>query len=270
MIEFSEVTYTHPNGVVAIRDVNLKITEGEVVAIVGANGAGKTTLVKHINGLLKPTRGKVTVFGQDTKDASVAQLSRKVGIVFQNPDHQLFSDTVENEIAFGLRNFGFPEGVVSKRVSWALEFFSLQEYRGSSPLVLSGGEKKRLCLATVLAWDPDVIILDEPTVGQDMIQKERLEQIVRMLIERRKTVIIVSHDIEFIWPIQPRIIVMAGGKVVADGHASEIFSDDRILSAANLIRPQLVDLSMRLKVRPERPFVNVFEAKRWLLPYLGR
>ncbi|MEM3510071.1 MAG: ABC transporter ATP-binding protein, partial [Nitrososphaerales archaeon] len=163
MIEFNSVTYIHPAGVKALDDITVKFGQGELVAIVGANGAGKTTLVKHMNGLLKPTKGTVKVFGYDTTQQTVASLSRRVGVVFQNSDHQLFSDTVEHEVEFGLRNFGFSHEVVKQRVDWALRFFGLNEYATTSPMMLSGGEKKRLCLAAVLAWDPDVLVLDEPT-----------------------------------------------------------------------------------------------------------
>lgn len=269
MISFDSVRFVHQNGVVALENVDLKIGDGELVAIVGENGAGKTTLIKHINGLLKPTKGTVSVFGLDTKKTSVAQLSRRVGIVFQNPDHQLFSDSVENEIVFGLRNFGMEEETIAKRVQWALEFFGLDEYRKSSPLMLSGGEKKRLCLAMVLAWDPDVLILDEPTVGQDFAQKEKLEQIVRMLATRSKTVIIVSHDVEFIWPLQPRVIIMSRGQIIADGSAERAFSDRKAAEEANLVRPQLLDLYWNISPRPATAFRNVHEARQWLLQVMG-
>jgi energy-coupling factor transport system ATP-binding protein len=268
MIEFNNVSYMHASGLIAIRDVNLRIGKEEVVAIVGANGAGKTTLVRHVNGLLKPTKGNVTVFGTDTKKATIAELSRRIGIVFQNPNHQLFSDTVENEIAFGLRNFGFDDCTISKRLDWTLEFSDLKEYRHSSPLVLSGGEKKRLCLAMILSWDPEIIVLDEPTVGQDLLHKERLQQIIRMLISQGKTVIIVSHDIEFIWPMQPRILVMAAGRILADGTTADVFGNDNILADANLIRPQLLALSRMLRVKPDKPFANIHEAEKWILSHL--
>jgi len=267
MIEFYDVSFRHQNGIMALREINLKIETNTLTAIVGENGAGKTTLVRHINGLLKPSQGKVLVFGEDTKKQSVARLSRKVGIVFQNPDHQLFSDTVENEILFGLRNFGIEEK--HDRLEWALDFFDLSRYRNVSPMLLSGGEKKRLCIAFVLAWDPDVLILDEPTVGQDYVQKERLLHTVQMLISQGKTVVIVSHDIEFIWPLQPRTVVMAGGRILADGPAKEIFRDDAVLEKARLLKPQLLDLSQRLGIEAGA-FSDVYEAKRWLTHRLGR
>ncbi len=265
MIEFNEVSYIHPTGVKALDGVSIRFRQGELAAIVGANGAGKTTLIKHMNGLLKPTEGTVKVFGQDTTQLSVASLSRKVGIVFQNSDHQLFSDTVEHEVEFGLRNFGFSEDVVKQRVEWALRFFGLDGYANTSPMMLSGGEKKRLCLAAVLAWDPDVLVLDEPTVGQDLLHKERLEQIIRLLLTQGKTVILVSHDIEFLWPLQPRTIVMSRGKILADRPASKVFTDDSILVAARLIRPQLVELAQRLKIGDEEVFDSIYTAKRWIL-----
>ncbi|MEM3716029.1 MAG: ABC transporter ATP-binding protein, partial [Candidatus Bathyarchaeia archaeon] len=167
MIEVEDVYFTYPNGVEALKGVSLKIYDGEFIAIMGQNGAGKTTLVKHFNGLLKPTRGRVLVDGVDTRHTTVASLARKVGFVFQNPDHQLFSETVEEEISFALRNFGFDENVIRERVEWALNLLDLAQYRKASPFMLSGGERKRVALASVLAWDPDILVLDEPTIGQD-------------------------------------------------------------------------------------------------------
>ena len=264
MIEFSDVTFVHQTGVTALRDVNLRISEAETVAIVGENGAGKTTLVKHITGLLKPTKGSVMVDGEDTRQKTTAELSRKVGIAFQNPDHQLFSESVEEEVSFGLRNFGFSQELIQKRVGWALSFFGLEEYRKSSPLTLSGGEKKRLTLACVLSWNPEVVVLDEPTVGQDAIQKEKLSEITKMLRSTGKTMIIVSHDIEFIWPLQPRLVVMSGGSVVADGPAAEVMLNTLVLNRARVSQPQLVRFHQSLEDRPREPFVDVLDARNWV------
>lgn len=248
----------------ALSDVSLTLGKGETVAIVGENGAGKTTLVRHANGLLKPTKGSVLVDGVDTRETTTATLSRKVGIAFQNPDHQLFSDSVESEVSFALRNFGFAEEEVSKRLEWALSFFGLEQYRKSSPLVLSGGEKKRLTLACILAWDPEVVVLDEPTVGQDSVQKEKLAQIFRMLQSTGKTIVIVSHDVEFLWPIQPRLVVMSGGKVVADGGTSKIMADRELLEGARVTQPQMLRLYSGLVSRPAVPFLDVRTARDWV------
>jgi len=234
------------------------------VAIVGENGAGKTTLVKHVTGLLKPASGTVLVDGGSTASTSTAQLSRKVGVAFQNPDHQLFSESVEEEMSFALRNFGFAPELVEQRVSWGLELFGLDQYRKSSPLVLSGGEKKRLTLACILAWDPEVVILDEPTVGQDSIQKEKLVQTIRMLSTAGKTVVVVSHDIEFLWPMQPRVVVMKAGKIVGDGPASKVMQEKDLLDSARVAQPELVALYQSLDVRPPDPFVDPLDARRWL------
>ena len=264
MIELQDVSFIHQNGLTALDKVSLKVEAGETVAIVGENGAGKTTLVKHVTGLLKPSRGTVLVDGVDTRASSTAALSRKVGIAFQNPDHQLFSESVEEEMAFALRNFGFTPELVENRVSWGLRLFGLEEYRKASPLVLSGGEKKRLTLACILAWDPDVVILDEPTVGQDAIQKEKLAGTIKMLGSKGKTVIVVSHDIEFLWPIQPRVVVMKGGRILGDGPASRLMQEKELLSTARVAQPQLVTLYQELDPRPKDPFVDPLEARHWI------
>ncbi len=264
MIEFQDVSFIHPGGVRALEGVNLKVDVGETTAIVGENGAGKTTLVKHITGLLKPNSGKVLVDGVDTKTTSTARLSRKVGVAFQNPDHQLFSETVKEEMAFALRNFGFSPDLVEQRVSWGLKLFGLEEYVDSSPLVLSGGEKKRLTLACILAWDPEVVILDEPTVGQDSIQKERLAGTIKMLASAGKTVIVVSHDIEFLWPMQPRVVVMKSGRVLGDGPAAQMMQMEDLLESARVVQPQLVAFYQALRGRPEAPFVDPLGARRWV------
>jgi len=264
MIEFQDVTFVHQNGVRALDGVSLKVEEGETLAVVGENGAGKTTLVKHVTGLLKPATGRVLVDGVDTRETSTAQLSRSVGVAFQNPDHQLFSESVREEMAFALRNFGFPPELVEQRVKWGLQLFALEEYADSSPLVLSGGEKKRLTLACILAWDPKVVILDEPTVGQDAIQKEKLAGTIRMLSSTGKTVIVVSHDIEFIWPVQPRVVVMRSGRVIGDGPAKEVMLDAASLESARVAQPQLVSFYQHLGSRPKDPFVDPLQARRWI------
>ena len=247
MIEVKNVYFTYPNGVEALKGVSLKIDKGDFVAIMGQNGAGKTTLVKHFNGLLKPTKGDVFVDGVNTRDESVATLARKVGYVFQNPDHQLFCETVEQEIAFALKNFGFKEELIEKRVKWALNLLGLTQYRESSPFMLSGGERKRVALASVLAWDPEVVVLDEPTIGQDYMQKERLRQFIMQLRSQGKTVVIVTHDVEFVADCNPRIVLMANGKILADGPAEEILTNSNLLAKASVISPQITQIFLKLK-----------------------
>ena len=242
MIIVENLYFTYPNGVKALLGVNLKIEDGEFVAIMGQNGAGKTTLVKHMNGLLKPTRGRVLVDGVDTRRVSVAWLARKVGLVFQNPDHQLFSETVEEEISFALKNFGYDKKTIKRRVEWALKMLDLERYRKVSPFMLSGGERKRVALASVLAWDPKIIILDEPTIGQDYMQKEKLRQFILQLNQQGKTIIVVTHDVEFIAECNPRIILMKQGRIMVSGKAEEILTNEDLVKEASITLPEIAKL----------------------------
>lgn len=268
MIEVKDVYFTYPNGVEALRGVSLKIDRGEFVAIMGQNGAGKTTLVKHFNGLLKPTKGDVFVDGVNTKEVSVATLARKVGYVFQNPDHQLFCETVEQEIAFALKNFGFDEELIKRRVEWALNLLGLSQYRETSPFMLSGGERKRLALASVLAWDPEVVILDEPTIGQDYAQKEKLRQFIFQLKSQGKTIVIVTHDVEFVADCSPRVVLMADGRIVADGKAEKILTDPDVLAKASVISPQVTQVFMKLEhLGFPREIIDIYEAREIIVEH---
>ncbi|MEA2089814.1 MAG: ABC transporter ATP-binding protein [Thermoproteota archaeon] len=269
MIEIRDVSFTYPSGVEALRDVSMRIRNGEFVAIMGQNGAGKTTLVKHFNGLLKPSKGDVFVDGVNTKDTSVARLARKVGFVFQNPDHQLFCESVEDEVAFALRNFGFEKDVIEKRITWALNLLDLTEYRHTSPFMLSGGERKRAALASVLAWNPEVVILDEPTIGQDYQQKEKLRQFIIQLNAQEKTVIVVTHDVEFVAECSPRVTLMTEGKIIADGTAKEIFTNPKLLARASIIPPQITQIFLELSdLGLPSGVIGVYEAGKILLERL--
>lgn len=247
MIEIEGLAFKYPNGVLALDDVNLKIGEGEFLALMGENGAGKTTLIKHFNGLLKPTAGVVRVDGLDTRHLSVASLSRKVGLVFQNPDHQFFCETVREEISFGLLNFGYPRHMIEKRVNQVLRMLDLERYSESSPFALSGGEKKRVALASVLAWNPKYLVLDEPTIGQDALQKERLRNFIIQLITQGKCVVVVSHDVEFVAECKPRVVVLSKGRIIADGPAHKILSSEEVVGRGSLIMPQIAELMKLLK-----------------------
>ena len=270
MIEVNGVSFSYPNGVEALREVSLEIRDGEFVAIMGQNGAGKTTLVKHFNGLLKPTKGEVLVDGVDTRKVSVATLARNVGFVFQNPDHQLFCETVEDEVAFALRNFGFEERTIEKRVTWALNLLALTEYRKTSPFMLSGGERKRVALASVLAWNPKVVILDEPTIGQDQNQKEKLRQFIVQLTAQRKTVIIVTHDVEFVAECKPHIVLMAQGKIIAEGGAKQILTNPKLVEQASIVPPQITQIFLELAdLGLPTDLIGLEEAREALLNSLG-
>ena len=271
MIDVKDLHFTYPTGIEALRGINLIIDDGEFLAVMGQNGAGKTTLVKHFNGLLKPTKGEVLVDGVSTRDVSVAKLARKVGFVFQNPDHQLFSETVEEEIAFALKNFGFEEAVIEKQVDWALNLLDITKYRKTSPFMLSGGERKRVALASILAWDPQVIILDEPTIGQDYHQKEKLQQFILQLNAQKKTVVVVTHDVEFVAECNPRVILMSQGKILAEGIAEEILTNQKLVAQASIVPPQITQIFLELAdLGLPTDVIDVHEATKILLDRLRK
>lgn len=246
MIEVANVWFTYPDGTVALRGVSLRIEDGDSIAIMGENGAGKTTLVKHFNGLLKPQEGTVLIDGIDTRKESVAKLARKVGLVFQNPDHQLFSSTVEEEVMFALKNLGFTGEEIKERTDWVLKFLDLEKYRERSPLSLSGGERKRVALASVLCVKPKILILDEPTIGQDAKQKRKLGELLKKYRGEGNTLIVVTHDVEFASKFFKRIVVMAKGKVIADGPPNKVLTNLTVLNESSLSPPQVTILSHEL------------------------
>ena len=264
MISLENVSFKYPSGELVLQSVNLSIDSGQFVAIMGENGAGKTTLAKHLNGLLKPTEGKVLVDGEDTRKKSVAALSRKVGLVFQNPDHLLFSETVRDEVAFALRNFGYSNEIIQKQVSKTLEALDLMSYADTSPFLLSGGERKRAALAAVLAWEPDYLVLDEPTIGQDYLQKERLRNFILQLYSQGKAVVIISHDVEFVAEAGPEVVLMSKGRLLARGPADEILSNGDLVEKASLVKPQMARLFSQLGDGFPRDVVEVHRAKMLL------
>jgi energy-coupling factor transport system ATP-binding protein len=271
MIEVENVHFSYPNGVEALKGVSLTIRNGEFVAIMGQNGAGKTTLVKHFNGLLKPSEGTVRVDNVETTKTSVAALARNAGFVFQNPDHQLFSETVEDEVAFALKNFGFEAEVIEQRITWALNLLSLTQYRKTSPFLLSGGERKRVALASVLAWNPNTLILDEPTIGQDHQQKEKLRQFVVQMQTQGKTVVIVTHDVEFVAESNPRVVLMKEGTIVADGEGSEILTTPEVLAQSSIVLPQIAQIFMKLApLGLPKNVIDVYDAKEIILKALEK
>ncbi|HDO20426.1 MAG: energy-coupling factor ABC transporter ATP-binding protein [archaeon GB-1867-097] len=270
MIEISDLWFDY-DGFPVLRGVSLKIELGEVVAIMGENGAGKTTLIRHFNGLLKPKRGYVKVFGVDTREATVAELSRRVGLVFQNPDHQLFAETVFDEVAFALKNFGFPEDVIERRVEWVLKMLDLYDLKDRSPFSLSGGERKRVAIASILSYDPDIIVFDEPTVGQDYGQKERLAQLIKLLKSQSKIIVVVTHDVEFVAENFPRVVLLSKGRVIADGSTRRVLTDEKLIRRANLLLPQVTQVAKHLvEFGVPGDLMWVSEIKGAILKVLGR
>jgi energy-coupling factor transport system ATP-binding protein len=265
MIVVENLYYNYSEEIQALRGISLKINDGELVAIMGENGAGKTTLIQHFNKLLIPSRGKVFVDGEDISKYSVASLSKKIGFVFQNSNNQLFSENVEKEIEFGLRNFRFKEATIKKRVNYVLKLIGLETFKKSSPFELSEGDKKRLSIASVLAWDPSIIILDEPTIAQDGKQKLVLKKIIKQLLERKKTVVVVTHDVEFVADLSPRIILMSRGLIIADGPAKTILTDFNLVKKAFLIAPNITQVFKKIPgSRINKDIINLNEAKKEL------
>jgi energy-coupling factor transporter ATP-binding protein EcfA2 len=246
IITMRNLVYRYPDGTTALNDVNLTIFKGEYIAIIGQNGSGKTTLVKHFNGLLKPTEGQVIVDDLDTRKVTTAELARKVGYAFQNPDHQIFSDTVENEILYGPRNLGFTESKMNEVLESSLHLLKLEHLRTEHPLFTSRGERKAITIAAVLAMDPDVIILDEPTTGQDWRNNVSILDVLDGLNRQGKTIIIVTHDMRLVAERAKRTIVMTKGKILLDLPTREAFSRPQILERAFIKPPQITQFSQCL------------------------
>jgi energy-coupling factor transporter ATP-binding protein EcfA2 len=233
LIEARNLWYAYPNGLTALKDVRLEIRGGEFVAIMGRNASGKTTLAKHFNRLLVPTKGRIRVAGTDTREATIAELARKVGFVFQNPNDHLFADTVYDEITFTLKVLGFASQEIARRTAKALEMFHLGELKGCYPRSLSGGEKQRVALASVLAAGPRILILDEPTRGLEYRLKVELMRFLKDYCSRGNAVVLVSHDVEIVAEYAQRVILLSEGRVVVDGEKHEV------LSQALLFSPQI-------------------------------
>lgn len=245
-IKIEDLHFTYRAGVQALRDVSLTIGAGEQVAIIGQNGAGKTTLVKHLNGLLKPTSGTVRIGDWDTREHSVAKLAHRVGYVFQNPDEQLFSKNVGMEVAFGPRNLRFNGERIQSLVRDALAMTDLSDKMETNPYDLSPTWRKRVALASVIAMDTPIVIFDEPTTGQDAMSITRIADVIKTLRERGKTVITITHDIDFCAENFERVITMAQGKVLLDGRTNQVLAQDELLATTYVDPPQLTRLGKRL------------------------
>jgi energy-coupling factor transport system ATP-binding protein len=266
MIKTENLHFAYSTGDEVLRGIDLEIGDSEFVAIMGENGGGKTTLIKHFNGLHKPTEGRVLVDNTDTRKRSVASIAKDVGLVFQNPDHQLFCETVKEEVAFSLKNFGYDQETIERRTRSILETLDLSQYLDSSPFTLSGGERKRVALASVLVWNPKHVILDEPTIGQDYQQKDRLRNFILQLVSQGKTVVIVTHDVEFVAECKPRVILLSRGKLVADGPARKILADEALLEKCSLMRPQVTSLMSSLKdLGLSQDVIDIYTAKACIL-----
>ncbi|MBP6513592.1 MAG: ABC transporter ATP-binding protein [Steroidobacteraceae bacterium] len=234
LVEAVSLRHVYPDGTQALDDVSFRITHGESVAIVGANGAGKSTLLQHLNGHLAPTSGEVRIGETPVTRATLDSIRRTVGVVFQDPDDQLFMPTVGDDVAFGPLNLGLSAADADKRVDAALERVGALALKHRPPYRLSGGEKRRVAIAAVLSMAPDILVLDEPTAGLDPRARR---QIITLLGEFSHTRIFATHDLDMVLELCPRTIVMHGGRVTADGPTADIFRDDALLASCGLERP---------------------------------
>jgi len=234
IVQADNLHYTYPDGTVGIDNISFRITHGESVALVGANGAGKSTLLLHLNRCLVATGGEIRIGDYPLNKKNMKAVRRSVGMVFQDPDDQLFMPTVFDDVAFGPMNLGLPEAEVEKRVLHALETVGAAHLIDRPPYKLSGGEKRAVAIATVLATSPDILVMDEPTSNLDPMSRKRLINLLRTF---EHTKIIATHDLDMALDLCERTIVLHKGKITADGPTMEIFSDERLLSRSGLEKP---------------------------------
>ena len=254
-ITFEKVSYVYSDGTpfryAALTDIDLSFTEGKMTAIIGQTGSGKSTLVQHLNALLKPTSGKVTVLDHEiiagTEPKGLKKLRGKVGLVFQFPEYQLFEETVIKDIAFGPKNFGISEEAL-KRATEALKLVGLDEsYEEKSPLELSGGQKRRVAIAGILAMNPDVIVLDEPTAGLDPLGTVSMMKLFKKLnTEHKKTILIVTHDMEQVYSYCDEVVVMENGKVQIHTTVNEFFKDPARCEKLHILPPAIIRMRSKL------------------------
>ncbi|MDU5595049.1 MULTISPECIES: energy-coupling factor transporter ATPase [Peptoniphilus] len=280
LIEINNLTHIYSEGMPfekrAIDNLNLKIEENEFIGLIGHTGSGKSTFIQHLNGLLKPSSGEIIIDGKkiDKSGTNLTELRKKIGLVFQYPEYQLFEETIEKDIAFGPNNLELSEEEVLKRVKNSMDSVGLdyEIYKDKSPFDLSGGLKRRVAIAGVLAMEPKVLILDEPTAGLDPRGRDEILSEIKSIHEKRKiTVILVSHSMEDVAKIAERIIVMDKGKIFLDSNPREIFRNEDKLLSVGLGIPQITSLMRTLKKKGldiNEDAITVEEAKESLEKYL--
>ena len=264
VIEFQNVSHQYDTGQKALDGINLRLYPGEFVAICGMNGAGKTTLALHVMGLLKPGAGKVIVAGQDTRTRTVAEMARTVGLIFQNPNHQLFKDTVAGELAFGPANIGWDAARIAAETKRVMALVGLSGLDQADPESLSIGQKQRVAVASVLVMQPQILLLDEPTTGQDQRTLEPFMELVAELNRQGMTVLMITHDMDVALRYASRLVVMGGGHILADGPPAEIFLREEVLTEARLHLPEILALSKHLNGEAPVFLTTLEELEAWV------
>ncbi len=259
-LEFKNVSFAYSNGFKAVDNLNLTINSGEKIAIIGQNGAGKSTCAKLMNGLLRPNEGQILLDDKDTSDMTTAQISRKVGYVFQNPNDQIFNSTVYDEVAFSLRAMKVEENELDKRVRKACEVCDLSSYLDDHPYDLPYSTRKFVTIAITIANDCDIYIFDEPTAGQDSYSMKCLKNVIDYLHEKNKTIITITHDMEFVVNNFDRVIVMQNKEIIKDADKSEVFDDKKTLEKSYIKAPIIKRLCNSIDVKENLLSVEDFVA----------
>lgn len=242
ILEVKQLKYTYDSGTNALNGIDLIISEGEKIAVIGANGSGKSTFFLNINGVYLPDEGTIHYRGTELNKSSLKKLRKHIGIVFQDADNQIIASTVRSDVGFGPMNLKLSRLEVKERVDTALETLGLTALSNRPPHYLSGGEKKRVTIAGILSMHPEVIIFDEPTASLDPVGSQLLESLLHDLNAAGKTLILSTHDIEFAYRWADRVIVFDKGQIIGDGTTLEIFKNDVLLKRANLVKPSLLDV----------------------------
>lgn len=275
-IEAININYKYPDGTEALRNINFDVAKGEMVALLGPNGAGKSTLFLHFNGIFTPSTGKVSIDGEEIiyKKKDLMNVRQKVGIVFQNPDDQLFAPTVEEDVAFGPLNMGLSQEEVKKRVTNSLKKVGMEGYEKKPPHHLSGGQKKRVAIAGILAMEPQIMVLDEPTSGLDPKGASKILKLLNKLNSDGITIIISTHDVDIVPLYANTIYIIANGEIIKKGNPKEVFSDVNTIRNANLRLPRIAHLMEVLEKEDGFKFDNGYpltigDARTYLSNYLA-
>lgn len=264
IVEAEGVEFAYEDGTQALRGVELKVHQGEILALLGTNGSGKTTLAKILNGIYKPTGGTVRVLGEDIRRRRVrTQLPRYVGYVFQNPDHQIFTRKVGDEVAYGLKNLGITKDELDGRIYRALQAVGLEDKANEDPLFLGKGQRQRLAVASILAMQPRMIIVDEPTTGQDFRMVSSIMKLLEELQRLGNTVLIITHDMTLVADYCHRVVALRNGRVVFNGTPRQLFSDEVALAATQLCAPQAIQLSVKMR-ETNRNFPLLANSDEWI------
>lgn len=275
VLETKDVSYKYPDGTPALKDVNFHASKGEIVALLGPNGAGKSTLFLHFNGILRPSSGKIMVeeVPLNYNKKAIMNVRQKVGIVFQNPDDQLFAPTVAEDVAFGPLNIGLDQDEVEKRVTESLERVGMAGFERKPPHHLSGGQKKRVAIAGILAMRPGIMVLDEPTSGLDPKGASQILHILHQLNQEGMTIVISTHDVDLVPLYASQVYIISDGHIIKEGTPQDVFGDVETIRKANLRLPRIAHLMEILQKKDELPFdkpypLTIGEARRKLLKHL--